>query len=39
MILGDLLVLAIIAAPIASLLAMFRFDPTLLTPRFVPPAR
>jgi hypothetical protein len=39
MIIGDLLVLAIVAAPIASLLALFRFDPNLLTARFVPPAR
>jgi hypothetical protein len=37
MILGDLIVLAVLAAPIACLIALFRFDPTLLTPRFMPP--
>jgi hypothetical protein len=39
MILGDLFVLALLAAPVAALLALFRADPSLLTPRFVPPAR
>ena len=39
MFIGDLLVIAIMAAPIAALLALFRFDPSLLTPRFVPPTR
>ena len=37
MILGDLIVIAILAAPIASLIALFRFDPMLLTARFMPP--
>jgi hypothetical protein len=39
MFIGDLIVLAILAAPIAALLALFRLDPSLLTPRFVPPVR
>ncbi len=39
MILGDLIVLAVFAAPIAGLIALFRLDPSLLTPRFVPPVR
>jgi hypothetical protein len=39
MFIGDLIVLAILAAPIAALLALFRFDPSLLTPSFVPPTR
>lgn len=39
MIIGDLIVLAVFAAPICGLIALFRLDPSLLTPRFVPQAR